>query len=287
MRKMVQIGAVALVVLLLGVLVFGIVRGAIPLELPTRVIGPPICEGLDSKGRQFKADTRNVSLTGIIESSEGRGVVYRRVANTDSDFDVVGRLLPANCQVGFVGFCIGEALPDLTSTVAPLDQQWFMLPDHRGYVHGGVVQEMPPGTIGQEPQTCTGGREEPTAISLVDAPPTRLDKKADLRVQAPNAATVAAAISTVGTDGKIAWHPLGIDMKASDGFTLSVTTTGLAPQEDAVLLLVVCWAGNVPGRAMTHLVVDLDTGGLSRPTSPSPDFRRGASVACKQTAGGS
>jgi hypothetical protein len=151
------IGLVLLVVALLGLLITGLLTDALPVNLPTRVVGPPICEGLDTHGRQFTADTRGVRFTAITESNEGRGVVYRRVANTNSDFDVNGRLLPANCQVGFVGFCIGEALPDLSSSKAPKDQQWFILPDNRGYVHGGVVQELPPGTIGQEPQKCEDG----------------------------------------------------------------------------------------------------------------------------------
>lgn len=135
------IAGVVVVAILATLVVLGFASGAIRAEIPTRVVGPPVCEGLDSTGRQFEADTRHVNFTAITEANSGKGVVYRKAANTNSDFDVVGRLLPANCQVGFIGFCIGEPLPDLSNPSAPLDQQWFILPKDRGYVHGGVVQE--------------------------------------------------------------------------------------------------------------------------------------------------
>jgi hypothetical protein len=277
------------VLLLSGLLVFGFVKDAISFEIPTRVVGPPLCEGLDSKGRQFEADTRDVNFTAITESNAGKGVVYRKAANTDSDFDVLGRLLPPNCQVGFEGFCIGEAREDLSgSKNTPLDQQWFILPNNRGYVHGGVVQELPPGTIGQEPQECNGGHDQPTNLVYIGGPPTRLKGPTRVELQAENAATVAAAIYANDVDGSSAWHPLAIDIDSSDGFILTLDPSGIAPQEGATLLLVACWAGNVPGRATTATAVRVggSVGGRQRTPAP-PNLIQGSSVACKQVAGGS
>jgi hypothetical protein len=285
-RKGVAAGAV-FVVLLVGAITVGFVSKAIPLELPTRVVGPPVCEGLDSAGLQFKAKTRGVRFTAITEANEGRGIVYRRMANTNSDLDVVGRLLPANCQVGFVGFCIGEALPELTSPNAPQDQQWFILPDNRGYVHGGVVQELPPGTIEQEPSTCDGGRPEPRELRSVGALPAELTAKTSIELSAPGAVTVAAAVYAADVDGVIEWRPLAMDIKASDKFLLVLNPANLAPQAGATLLLTVCWAGNVPGRAQIKSTISIGTGNPAAPQASTPDPRQGASVACKQVAGGS
>jgi len=276
-----------LFLLLVSAGILGLAGGALRTEIPTRVVGPPFCEGLDSEGRQFTAETEDVSFTAVTESNEGKGVVYRGVANTNSDFDVRGRLLPANCQVGFVGFCIGEALPDLSSSKAPLDQQWFVLPKNQGYVHGGVVQELPPGTIGKEPQKCDGGRDEPTDLAYVGAPPTRLKGRTRVELQAENAATVAAAIYANGANGNSAWHPLAIDLDSSDGFILTLDTRGIAPQEGATLLFVACWAGNVPGRATTKTTVRVGSADANQQAPAPPDPREGSSVACKQIAGGS
>ena len=282
----VVVGTAVLTVLLLGALIIGIVGGAIPVELPTRVIGPPVCEGLNSEGRQFKAKTRGVALMAITESNEGRGVVYRRSANTDSDLDVAGRLLPAGCQVGFVGFCIGEPLQDMSSGDAPLDQQWFILPDGEGYVHGGVVQELPPGVIGKNPENCKGGREEPREMQALGALPTQLTGKLVVQLRAKDAATVASAIYAVDAGGRAEWRPLAIDTNGSDGFALSLDTAGLARQAAATLLFVACWAGNVPGRATAQATVAVGQGGSPSKVPAPPDLQLGSSVACKQVAGG-
>lgn len=283
----VVVGMAVLAVLLIVALILGIVGGAIPVELPTRVIGPPVCEGLNSEGRRFKAKTRDVELMAITESNEGRGVVYRRSANTNSDLDVAGRLLPAGCQVGFVGFCIGEPLQDMSSGNAPLDQQWFILPDDHGYVHGGVVQELPPGTIGKEPGKCNGGREEPREIQALGALPARLSGKMVVQLRAKDAATVASAIYTVNESGRAEWHPLAIDTDGSDGFSLSLDTAGFTQQADATLLFVACWAGNVPGRATVQATVEAGQGGSPSKVPVPTDLGLGSSVACKQVAGGS
>ena len=283
-----KVGLVILLVLLFIVfIVVGLKTGAIPDELPTRIVGAPVCEGLNTNGRQFTADTRGVRFTGITESNSGRGVAYRRTANTNSDFDVAGRLLPGNCQVGFDGFCIGEALRDFTdlSPAAPLDQQWFILPHNRGYIHGGVVQELAPGTIGKEPQNCEGGLDEPTQIATADPLSGPLSNGVVIKVIAENAATVAAAIYAVDSSGKSKWSPADMDVNASDGFELTLDLGDSTVQSDATLLLTVCWAGNVPGRAISQMSVDIGAPSALKPES-TPDMRQGASVACKYLGGG-
>jgi len=280
--------AVVLSFTVLVLLVLGLMTGALPIEIPTRIVGAPVCEALNTNGRQFTAKTHGVSFTAITESNSGRGVVYRRVANTNSDYDVMGRFLPGNCQVGFVGFCIGEALPDLTdlSKDAPLDQQWFILPDNRGYIHGGVVQELAPGTIGKEPGHCEGGRDEPKQIALADPLPAPLVSGTMIKIMADDAATVAAAVYSVDANGKSDWRRAGVDVKASDGFGLSLDLAASVPQSGATLLLTVCWAGAVPGRAESQMTVDIGAPSDLKPDSATPDTRQGASVACKRVIGG-
>ena len=137
--------------------------------LQFREIGAPVCQGVNAEGVVFTSKTRGNKYAAITVSNGGRGIVYRRRANTGSDRDVAGRLVPDNCQIGFEGFCIGEPIADATGGHIS-DQQWFILPDRLGYVSGAVVQELPPGTIDREPQTCEGGRDEPADLLIVAEP---------------------------------------------------------------------------------------------------------------------
>jgi hypothetical protein len=285
--------AVVVLIVLAAAVLYGVGSGLIELELPTRTVGPPLCEGLTSTGRDFKAHTGGQPYTAVTEANDGRGVVYRRAANTNSDFDVKGRLLPTNCQVGFSGFCIGEALQDLSLPSGPLDQTWFKLPGGRGYVHGGVVQELPPGTIGRAPIECPGGRDEPRIINATDLP-KRAVGVVTLRFDAPAAVTVgAAAYAAIGSSPQ--WVQLGLDTTAVDGFGIVWHSEFLnRPQSGVTVVYSVCWAGNVPGRAHGTARVDVDAppGGRAAPApsaAPAPprDLRQGYATACKSVSGGS
>src|SRR5690606_29494286 len=125
----------------------------VSLKWSVRVVGAPVCQGVNGSGVAFTLETEDVAFAGITIANDGRGVVYRSHANTRSEYNVAGRLLPDNCQAGFDGFCIGEAGKDYTGG-GSLDQIWFILAedgdeDQVHYVHGGVVQELAPGTIGR------------------------------------------------------------------------------------------------------------------------------------------
>jgi len=269
---------VSLLVLVLTIVIVS--TGLTPIRIETRVVGAPVCQAASTKGLEFNAKIRGNKYTAITESNAGKGVVYRRQANTTSDYDVAGRLLPGNCQVGFTGFCIGQAVNDFSGGDAQ-DQQWFILPDDKGYVAGGVVQEIPPGTIGQTPSSCDGGSPEPTTITL-DPKPVRRGNRLHIHFNAPNAITVGAAIQINGLQGK-EWQQIDLDTKGSDGFELVLSpNTDLSNQ--VTIFYAACWAGNVPGRATGSSSIS----GTRVTTAPlsEEEQRQAASIACYQEAGG-
>ncbi len=270
--------------LLLGVgVLLPVVSGRIPIQSFTSVVGAPICQGANSSGLRFTARTRNTSFAGITELNSGRGVPYRVRANTSSDYDVRGRLLPGNCQVGFTGFCIGEAVPDQSGGDLR-DQIWFVLPDNAGLVSGAAVQEFAPGVIGKDPQRCDGDVEPLGRVSAtgVRAPGGQLV----YTVKAPRAATVGAAFaSTPEPSPGTSWAPVGIGTnKGEDTFILPGIEK---PQQTSTVVFVACWAGNVPA-TNTSLSVEVLADGTTRP-DPQPETeaeRNGSSVACRHGAGG-
>lgn len=261
-------------------------------EPEVRLAGAPLCEAVsgEGKGRAFTADLDDGPYAALTESNEGRGVVYRGAANTGSDFDVRGRLLPPNCLVAFEGFCIGEPVVDLSDRDGPLDQQWFILPDDEGYVAGGVVQEIAPGTIGETPTECRDGESEPRSIELASPMPPSIREPTTFEFVAPDAITVGLAAFYRSNDEPPEWQQVGLDTSPGDGFAVSWDPTAIAPQADVTIYYSVCWAGNVPGKAGRAAVIDLDTGDPDGelPSTPIPGVgaRDGATVACRSPGGG-
>jgi hypothetical protein len=250
-----------------------------------------VCQGAAGAGVQFDADLKNVAFTGLTYDNNGRGVVYRRQANTNSDYDVVGRLLPGTCQVGFKGFCIGEAIPDQVGGKF-LDQQWFILPDDRGYVAGAVIQSLPPGTIGQTPANCNGGRTEPTTVQLTSRLNPLSTGIETFTFDAPNAVTVGVAALLPTKDGKEEWAQIGADASAADGFKVDWTPpAGISPgagRQSIPVLYTVCWAGNTPGRANGLVGIQENGQTITEPSLglTNDQVLRGAARACFDKAGG-
>lgn len=274
------------VLLLIGT---GLYTGLLPTDREVRIVGAPVCQGVNGSGVDLTVETEDVAFTGITIANQGRGVVYRARANIRSEYDVAGRLLPDNCQVGFDGFCIGQASTDYTGGQA-LDQIWFILSedtDEEGqahYVHGGVVQELAPGTIGRRPDRCEGGAAEPRAIELVE-PLTAAEPGYSLRFTAPDAVTVGAAARTSDSADGSRWRQVGLDTTAEDGFSLTWSRSDTS--QPASIVYTVCWSGNVPGRARG--AIDITPGPVARTAASDlsrEDLREAAAVACNDTGGG-
>lgn len=280
-----------------GALVAGLAMGRIGRDRTVTSVGPPQCVGFEENGGRFVPPTEGMTYTGIIEANEGRGVVYRRQANALSDYDVRGRLLPANCKLGFVGFCIGQPLQDFTNLQGPWEQQWFVLPEGKGFIHGGVVQEFAPGTIGKEPMNCEkdGGEPEPQNIELVQPIDGPVSGTIPLTFSAPNAINVGVALYRLNGNGQTEWEQvafkgLGAEAGRTDEFAMTWEAQALPPQRRATLLYTVCWGGNVPGRARGEVAVDVAQNGTQEARvvqEPTPEqLRQGAAVACSGTSGG-
>jgi hypothetical protein len=267
-------------ILVAALIIVGLFTGVIPIRVETRVVGAPVCQAASTKGLEFNAKVRGNKYTAITESNSGKGIVYRHQPKVTSDYDVAGRLLPGNCQIGFVGFCIGQAVKDLSGGQAK-DQQWFILPDGKGYVAGAVVQEIPPGTIGQTPSPCPGGSPEPMTIT-VDPKPVHKGNRLQLDFNAPDAVTIGAAIQVTDSHGK-GWQQIGLDTDNSDGFQL-VWSPNTDLSDQVTIFYAACWAGNVPGRATGSSSIS----GTRVTTAPlsEDEARQAASIACYQDAGG-
>ena len=72
MGRVLQLAVLTVLVGLTAVaLHLGVNKGLTPLELPTRVVGPPRCEGLPSHGRDMQAQVRGAQFTAITEANDG------------------------------------------------------------------------------------------------------------------------------------------------------------------------------------------------------------------------
>lgn len=252
----------------------------------TRLIGSPQCEAVDANGTKFLAETDGLGYAAITEYNEGRGITIRENPEVGADTEIVGRLVPGLCLVGFEGFCIGQAVPELTDPEGPLDQIWFSLPEERGFVAAAAVQELAPGAIGKNPLGRCDESEEPTDIELTMSP-ERIVKRGIFRFEAPNAVTVGAAAYFDGTDGP-GWYQIGLDKDASDGFQIPWKSVGVSRQQNVAVVYSICWAGFVPGRAFDVATVDLlNAKGRAASIAPPPeDQLLGRAEACASLGGG-
>lgn len=254
----------------------------------TRLAGSALCEAVNSNGSQFVADVTDVEFAAVTESNHGRGVVIRSRPEFTSDYDILGRLLPASCLVGFDGFCIGAPVTDLSAPDGPLDQLWFSLPDDEGFVAGGVVQEFAPGAIGRRPSTDCRGRPEPRRITA--APMGKnLSGPVTLSFSAPHAITVGVAAYYADANGQSGWNQVGLDTTVADGFAVRWNTFSVPPQRDVRIVYAVCWSGYVSGRAIDSLSVNVVRAGapVAGPAAKhQTDLKRGASIACSVPGGG-
>jgi len=256
----------------------------------TRIVGSPLCEAVDSNGTRFVAETEDVGFAGITESNEGRGVTIRRHPEVGTDYDILGRLLPGLCLVGFDGFCVAQGVPEVSDPNGPLDQIWFSLPEARGFVSAAAVQEFAPGALGRSPLANCGEYEEPAEMQATAVPQQITSgRPGTFRFSAPHAATVGAAAYLHDVNGIAGWRQVGIHAKDRvDELPFVITWDGhdLAPQEDVTVVYAVCWAGNVPGRAIGTTFVDLVDGKTPPAPAPTPSPEAedlGAAAACAST----
>ena len=87
----------------------------------------------------------------------GGGAHVRSGATRD---DPILRTIPANCTVGFEGYCIGQKTYDNTAFLP--DTRWFKLPD--GVVTSSVIHGNPP--RGLPPTDCLHSRPAPASIHV-------------------------------------------------------------------------------------------------------------------------
>ena len=101
------------------------------------------------------ADSTSAAFTG---KPYGSGVYVRRGASLG---EPILYTIPANCVVGFTGYCIGEEINDLTTSTP--DTRWLQLPDG-GVIAAAMVNGRPPKSLA--PSSCRHALPQPQTIEL-------------------------------------------------------------------------------------------------------------------------
>ena len=151
----------------------------------------PMCSG---------ARPAAVAFTGTTSST---GANVRSGASLE---DAVVEQLPADCEVQFSGYCLGDVVHDLTG--GSPDMRWFILGDHE-VVASAVIHGNPP--AGLRPTACADDVPAPTSLSFsVIADPSR-SKTLTLRATGAHLAIVGYASFYADAQApRGRWHQIGV-----------------------------------------------------------------------------
>jgi hypothetical protein len=134
----------------------------------------------------------------------GRTYLFTRVRGGAALSSPVLRTIPAGCDVGFTGFCIGDVIYDSTGHTP--DTRWFMLAGG-GVLASAIVHGNPPATLA--PSTCPDDVPPPQAITFgADPGPPAIG----LRLHAAGRYVRIVGYAGLYADepGDPRWHQLGL-----------------------------------------------------------------------------
>jgi len=126
--------------------------------------------------------------------------------------------VPAGCDIGFSGYCIGDVVMD--ETAGTPDMRWFIIPDG-GEVASAIVHGDPPASL--TPQPCPDAVPGPASISLAVSPNGTGGDVVELTATGSRLWIVgfAAYYASQGS-GTDAWHQLGFgDTHSAGAFSSS------------------------------------------------------------------
>lgn len=212
----------------------------------------------------------------------GRTHLYTRVrAGAELSAPVI-REIPAGCEVGFSGFCLGDTVIDKTSHTP--DTRWFILPGG-GTVPAALIHGRPPAAVG--PSACDAGLAPPTAIRLgIEPDPTG---KGQFLLRATGVGvriTGYAFRDTSGADGPV-WRQVRFTA-APPSFTVHWRpSVAPAPGQGVFVAAVACLGGDGP-----TLVVDAKSSVPGNParfvrvTVPARELSAATRSACRYPGSG-
>ncbi|WP_229783431.1 helix-turn-helix domain-containing protein [Pilimelia anulata] len=211
----------------------------------------PLCPGAGT-GAAFTGSTK-------------RGGAHVRAGAT-RDATVL-RTLPPECTVGFVGYCLGQKVRDLTGGYP--DLRWFVLPGG-GVVASAVVHGNPP--AGAPPIACANARPHPRTLTLTAT--AGRDGRWTLRASGPDAELLGFAVSAPTAPY---WRQAGWSDAGAAGAAATARTA--ATGQPATAVAAACYGGDGPSPVLTALAL---TTPRPRPTTLDPAAAAAAArAACR------
>jgi hypothetical protein len=222
-------------------------------------------QSASSAGPECPKVLGTAAFTGL---TYGGGAHVRSGATRD---DPILRTIPANCTVGFEGYCIGQKTYDNTAFLP--DTRWFKVPD--GVVMSGVIHGNPP--RGLPPTDCLHSRPAPASIHVdATANPSTLTVKAT-GVELQIVGFTASARSDPAVPGGRAWKQLALAEGADGIFSAEVPLARLggegAVTVDSPIIVVAtaCLGGDGPTSVIDASFVRAGAGAPAGATGLTPD----------------
>lgn len=137
-------------------------------------------------------------------------------AATEFGADILARY-PAECELGFNGYCIGEPAEDWRFE-AP-DPIWFVHAGKSGYIASADVKSSPPPPRLLN-ENCPGSRPAPNDPEITSPVGKRISGRVEITAAVPNAAIVGFAVyyeDVPGQPNSARWHRIDLDVDTADG----------------------------------------------------------------------
>ena len=151
--------------------------------------------------------------------------------------------VPAGCEIGFSGYCIGDVVKD--ETAGTPDMRWFIIPNGGGEVASAIVHGDPPSSLG--PQPCPDAVPGPASISLAVSPNGTGGDMVELTASGSRLWIVgfAAYYASQGS-GTEAWHQLGFGDTQDQGTFASSPLRLDGATSPVPVVAVACLGGQGP-----------------------------------------
>jgi hypothetical protein len=124
---------------------------------------------------------------------------------------------PAECDLGFKGYCIGEPAQDWRFE-AP-DPIWFVHAGNPGYIASADVKSSPPPRRLLD-ENCRGSRPAPNHPEITSPVGRRISGRVEITAAVPHAAIVGFAVyyeDDPGRQDSARWHRIDLDVDTADG----------------------------------------------------------------------
>jgi hypothetical protein len=164
---------------------------------------------------------------------------------------------PADCELGFKGYCIGEPARDWRFD-AP-DPIWFVHAGKDGYIASADVKASPPPPRLLE-ENCHGSRPPPNRPEITSPVGKRISGRVEITAAVPHAAIVGFAVYYEEVPGRPTtadWHRIDLDVDTADGIAAAWESRSVPGQSKTTPAPVTLAA--VPCLGLEFPAEDLDT----------------------------